>query len=303
MKHITVLRDEAIKELNINPEGIYVDLTLGGAGHSEEILKKLTTGHLFAFDQDEYALSVASEKLEKYNNKTLIYSNFANVKEKLSELGVTKVDGILADLGMSSFQIDDEDRGFTYLKDTKLDMRMNQSQTLTAKEIVNTYSLEDLANIFYRYGDELNSFKIAREIIKRRPLETTFELVAICDLINRGRKGHSAKKVFQALRIAVNKEMEVLEKMLESGLEILNENGRFVIITFHSLEDRIVKHFFKEHSTLNLPKNLPLIDLPKTKLKLITRKPILPSEEELLLNTRSRSAKMRVSEKNGAVTK
>lgn len=298
MKHITVLKDEAIEYLNIKPDGIYVDLTLGGAGHSEEILKNLTTGHLYAFDQDEYALGVASKKLSKYNNKTLIFSNFSKVKEKLNELGITKVDGILADLGMSSFQIDDESRGFTYLKDTELDMRMNQSASLTAKEIVNTYSLEDLANIFYRYGDELNSFKIAREIIKRRPLETTFDLVAICDFVNRGRKGHSSKKVFQALRIAVNKEMEVLEQMLLSGLDILNDEGRFVIITFHSLEDRIVKHFFKEHSTLNLPKNLPLIDLPKTPLKLVTRKPILPSEEELEVNSRSRSAKMRVAEKN-----
>lgn len=298
MKHITVLKDEAIEYLNIKPDGIYVDLTLGGAGHSEEILKKITTGHLYAFDQDEYALGVASDKLSKYNNKTLIFSNFANVKEKLNELGVTKVDGILADLGMSSFQIDDESRGFTYLKDTELDMRMNQSASLTAKEIVNTYSLEDLANIFYRYGDELNSFKIAREIIKRRPLETTFDLVSICDFINRGRKGHSSKKVFQALRIAVNKEMEVLEQMLLSGLDILADEGRFVIITFHSLEDRIVKHFFKEHSTLNLPKNLPLIDLPKTPLNLVTRKPVLPSKEELEVNSRSRSAKMRVAEKN-----
>lgn len=298
MKHITVLKDEAIEKLNIKSNGIYIDLTLGGAGHSEEILKKLTSGHLYAFDQDEYALGVASEKLSKYNNKTLIHANFSQVKEKLQELGINKVDGILADLGMSSFQIDDESRGFTYLKNTKLDMRMNQNASLTAKEIVNTYELEELAEIFFKYGDETNSFKIAREIIKRRPLETTFDLVEICDFINRGRKGHSAKKVFQALRIAVNREMEALEQMLESGLELLNEEGRFVIITFHSLEDRIVKRFFKEHSTHNIPKNLPIINLPKTALKQITRKPILPSSEELKVNSRSRSAKMRVAEKN-----
>mgnify|MGYP001470680634 CR=1 FL=1 len=297
MKHITVLLNEAIEQLNIKEDGIYVDATLGGAGHSIEILKKLTTGHLYAFDQDLYAINTANEKLKQYKNKTIIHSNFANLKSELEKLNVKKIDGILFDLGMSSFQIDDESRGFSYLKDAKLDMRMNQNQTKTAEEIVNTYSKEQLAEIFFKYGDEENGFKIANEIIRRRPIKNTLELVDICDKINRNRKGHSAKKVFQALRIEVNNEMIVLEKVLDDLIPMLNEEARIVAITFHSLEDRIIKHFFKTHSTLNVPKNLPLINIPKPPLKLITRKPIYPSKEELLENSRSRSAKMRVAEK------
>lgn len=297
MKHITVLLNEAIEQLNIKEDGIYVDATLGGAGHSIEILKKLTTGHLYAFDQDLYAINTANEKLKQYKNKTIIHSNFANLKSELEKLNVKKIDGILFDLGMSSFQIDDESRGFSYLKDAKLDMRMNQNQTKTAEEIVNTYSKEQLAEIFFKYGDEENGFKIANEIIRRRPIKNTLELVDICDKINRNRKGHSAKKVFQALRIEVNNEMIVLEKVLDDLIPMLNEEARIVAITFHSLEDRIIKHFFKTHSSLNVPKNLPLINIPKPPLKLITRKPIYPSKEELLENSRSRSAKMRVAEK------
>lgn len=297
MKHITVLLNEAIEQLNIKEDGIYVDATLGGAGHSIEILKKLTTGHLYAFDQDLYAINTANEKLKQYKNKTIIHSNFANLKSELEKLNVKKIDGILFDLGMSSFQIDDESRGFSYLKDAKLDMRMNQNQTKTAEEIVNTYSKEQLAEIFFKYGDEENGFKIANEIIRRRPIKNTLELVDICDKINRNRKGHSAKKVFQALRIEVNNEMIVLEKVLDDLIPMLNEKARIVAITFHSLEDRIIKHFFKIHSSLNVPKNLPLINIPKPPLKLITRKPIYPSKEELLENSRSRSAKMRVAEK------
>ena len=298
MKHITVLLEESIEQLNIKPDGIYVDATLGGAGHSELILKHLKDGHLFAFDQDLYAIEKAKEKLKDYNNITIIHDNFANMKQRLNELGIYQVDGILADLGMSSFQIDDQARGFTYLKDVELDMRMDQTKTFTAKELVNTYEFQDLANILYRYGDERNSYKIASEIVKRRPLETTFDLVEICDFINRGRKGHSAKKVFQALRIAVNDEMGVLETLLDNSLDLLAPEGRLVAITFHSLEDRIVKHFFREHSTYNVPKNLPLINIPKPPFKQITRKPILPSKEELDSNSRSRSAKLRVIEKN-----
>lgn len=297
MKHITVLLNEAIEQLNIKEDGIYVDATLGGAGHSIEILKKLTTGHLYAFDQDLYAINTANEKLKQYKNKTIIHSNFANLKSELEKLNVKKIDGILFDLGMSSFQIDDESRGFSYLKDAKLDMRMNQNQTKTAEEIVNTYSKDQLAEIFFKYGDEENGFKIANEIIRRRPIKNTLELVDICDKINRNRKGHSAKKVFQALRIEVNNEMIVLEKVLDDLIPMLNEKARIVAITFHSLEDRIIKHFFKIHSSLNVPKKLPLINIPKPPLKLITRKPIYPSKEELLENSRSRSAKMRVAEK------
>lgn len=298
MKHITVLLEESIEALNINPEGIYVDATLGGGGHSKLILENLTKGHLYAFDQDEFAIKKAKEKLSDFDNLTIIHSNFENLKKELNKLNVTKIDGILMDLGMSSFQIDDETRGFTYLKDVSLDMRMNKDDILTAKEILNTYSFEDLSNIFFHYGDEENSFKIASEVIKQRPLETTFDLVNITDRINYKRKGHTAKKVFQALRIAVNNELGVLESLLEQSLSMLNENGRIAAITFHSLEDKIVKHFFKKHSTLDIPKDVILFDGQKADLKVVNRKPIYPSKEELDVNSRSRSAKLRIAEKN-----
>ena len=294
----SVLLEESIEALNINPEAIYVDATLGGGGHSKLILENLTKGHLYAFDQDEFAIKKAKEKLSNFDNLTIIHSNFENLKKELNKLNVTKIDGILMDLGMSSFQIDDETRGFTYLKDVSLDMRMNKDDILTAKEILNTYSFEDLSNIFFHYGDEENSFKIASEVIKQRPLETTFDLVNITDRINYKRKGHTAKKVFQALRIAVNNELGVLESLLEQSLSMLNENGRIAAITFHSLEDKIVKHFFKKHSTLDIPKDVILFDGQKADLKVVNRKPIYPSKEELDVNSRSRSAKLRIAEKN-----
>ncbi|HHW79690.1 MAG TPA: 16S rRNA (cytosine(1402)-N(4))-methyltransferase RsmH [Acholeplasmataceae bacterium] len=300
MKHETVLLEEAIKYLNIKEDGIYVDGTLGGAGHSQLILNHLKSGHLYAFDQDLYAINVAKDKLKGYNNKTVIHDNFANIKKQLKDNNVSGIDGILLDLGMSSFQIDDETRGFTYLKDTNLDMRMDLTQETTAADIVNNYSKDELANIFFKYGDEENSFKIVNEIIRRRPLTKTFELVNICDRINYKRKGHSAKKVFQALRIEVNKELEVLETLLEDIIELLNPGGRIVIITFHSLEDRIVKHFYKEQSEYKVPKGIPLINIPKMPLKIITRKPIYPTEEEIKENSRAKSAKLRVAERTNA---
>lgn len=298
MKHESVLLNESIENLNIKEDGIYVDATLGGGGHSYEILKKTPKGHLYAFDQDLYAIERASLKLKEFNNKTIIHSNFKNLKSELKKRGIDKIDGILLDLGMSSFQIDDESRGFTYLKDTKLDMRMDITKELTAETILNTYSKDELADIFYKYGDEENSYIIAHEVIKNRPLKTTFDLVNICDKVNFKRKGHSSKKVFQALRIAVNNELGVLEALLEDVISILNKKGRIVIITFHSLEDRIVKHFFKDKATNKTPKNMPiLVDGLEAELKLITKKPILPTEEELKHNSRSRSAKLRVAEK------
>jgi len=300
MKHETVLLEEAIKYLNIKEDGVYVDGTLGGAGHSQLILNHLKSGHLYAFDQDLYAINVAKDKLKGYNNKTVIHDNFANIKKQLKDNNVSGIDGILLDLGMSSFQIDDETRGFTYLKDTNLDMRMDLTQETTAADIVNNYSKDELANIFFKYGDEENSFKIVNEIIRRRPLTKTFELVNICDRINYKRKGHSAKKVFQALRIEVNKELEVLETLLEDIIELLNPGGRIVIITFHSLEDRIVKHFYKEQSEYKVPKGIPLINIPKMPLKIITRKPIYPTEEEIKENSRAKSAKLRVAERTNA---
>lgn len=297
MKHVSVLLNEAIESLDVKPDGVYVDGTLGGAGHSKAILSHLKKGFLYAFDQDEYAISYAKEVLKEFDNYKIIKSNFRNLKEQLELNDVEKIDGILLDLGMSSFQIDDFSRGFSYLKDADLDMRMDQSQRLTAAEIVNTYEKDDLAKLFFMYGEEKNSFKIAQRIIDQRPLKTTMDLVKITDQVNYREKGHSAKKVFQALRIAVNHELGVLEEVLEQSVDLLNPGGRIVIITFHSLEDRIVKHFFKNKSTSTLPKNLPVIEDFSMELKVITKKPIYPTEAEMRENSRSKSAKMRVAEK------
>ncbi|TVP85768.1 MAG: 16S rRNA (cytosine(1402)-N(4))-methyltransferase RsmH [Acholeplasmataceae bacterium] len=296
--HETVLKNEAIDLLAIKPDGIYVDGTLGGGGHAQAILAKLDKGFLYAFDRDQYAIRQASETLRSFSNKTIIQSNFKDIKHHLQTQGVTKIDGLLLDLGLSSFQIDDADRGFTYLQDTRLDMRMDDRQTLTAADIVNTWSKEELARIFFSYGEERNSFKIADQIIKHRPLQSTAALVAITDRINKDVKGHSAKRVFQALRIAVNDELSALEMVLADAVDLLKPGGRLVVITFHSLEDRIVKHFFKAESEHHIPKNLPIIHLPKTRLSVITRKPIYPSEFELQHNPRSRSAKLRAAERN-----
>lgn len=297
MKHISVLLNESVNALNIDPNGIYVDATLGGGGHSLEILKQLNKGHLYAFDQDDFAVKKATERLKDYPNKTLIKANFSEMKVELGKLGIFKVDGILFDLGLSSFQIDDETRGFSYLKDYELDMRMNKDADLTAKVVVNTYDRQKLADIFRAYGDEQNAWKIAGMIIDRRPIETTLQLVEITDIANKGIKGHSAKRVFQALRIEVNKELEVLEKALDSALDLLKPGGRLSVITFQSLEDKMVKQFFKTNSEINLPKNVDIRNLPKTPLKMITRKPIIPSETEIKDNSRSHSAKLRVAEK------
>lgn len=292
MKHETVLKDEAIHYLNIKPNGIYVDGTLGGAGHSIEILKKLKQGFLYAFDQDDFAIAYAKERLKDFNRYQIIKSNFRYLKHELNRLGVDKIDGLLLDLGLSSFQIDDEARGFTYLKDTKFDMRMDQQQNVTAETILNTYSVDELAKIFFVYGEEKNAYKIANRIVLNRPMKTTMDLVKITDIVNRNEKGHSAKRVFQALRIAVNDELRVLEEVLKDAVEMLNPDGRLVVITFHSLEDRIVKHFFKEESTVNVPKNLPIMPIDSD-LEILTRKPIYPSEEEYERNSRSKSAKLR----------
>ncbi|WP_162164057.1 16S rRNA (cytosine(1402)-N(4))-methyltransferase RsmH [Acholeplasma hippikon] len=297
MEHITVLLNESVEALNIKDGGIYVDATLGGGGHSELILKQLKKGHLYAFDQDPYAHQRAGERLKDYPNKTFIHANFQKMKEELNKLGIFKVDGILFDLGLSSFQIDDETRGFSYLKDYKLDMRMDTTKDFSAHTVVNTYSQQELADVFRKYGDEVNAWKIAGEIVKQRPLETTFDIVRITDRINRNVKGHSAKRVFQALRIEVNKELDVLSDVLEDTLELLNPGGRLVVITFHSLEDRITKQFMKKNSTLDVPKNVDIRNLPKPPLVMINRKAILPSEEELEYNKRSHSAQLRIAER------
>lgn len=297
MKHETVLKNEVIEYLNINPSGIYVDGTLGGGGHSKAILDMLTDGHLYVFDQDIFAINYAKERLKEYKNITYINSNFRNIENELKKLGVKKIDGVILDLGMSSFQIDDESRGFSYISDARLDMRMNQSATKDASYVCNNYTEEELTNIFYLYGEEKNSRRIAREIIKNRPIEYTHQLVEITDRINYKVKGHSAKRVFQALRIEVNDELKALEEFLEQSLNILNKEGRLAFLTFHSLEDRIVKHFFKEHSDKPLPKGVPMAGVIEGELEVITRKPIYPSKEEMKYNSRSRSAKLRVARK------
>lgn len=294
MKHITVLLNEAIAYLNIKPDGIYVDGTLGGAGHSKLILSHLKDGFLYAFDQDQFAIDYAKDVLKDYHRFEIIRSNFRYLKQELGKRNVTKIDGLLLDLGLSSFQIDDEKRGFTYLKDTELDMRMDQSQTLTAKEIVNTYGLDELAKIFYVYGEEKNSYKIARRILEKRPLDSTMDLVRICDSVNYKEKGHSSKRVFQALRIAVNDELTVLEDVLKDAVDLLNPDGRLVVITFHSLEDRIVKHFFRDESEVDpILKKLPMVITEHAKTEVLTRKPVYPTETEMIENPRSKSAKLR----------
>lgn len=304
-EHITVLKEEAVDALNIKDDGIYVDATLGGGGHSSLILSKLKKGHLYSFDQDDYAISRAKERLDTVgNNYTIIKSNFVNLKERLNELGVYHIDGILYDLGVSSFQFDMEERGFSYRLDGPLDMRMNQNQELSAKTIVNEWPVSKLIEIFYRYGEEKFAKQIAFQIDKVRhekEISTTFELV---DIIKSAlpqkvlkQKGHPAKQVFQALRVAVNDELTVFEKSLLDALDMLNSDGRAVVITFQSLEDRICKSIFKEKSTLDIPEGLPVIIKEEAPFELISRKPILPSEEELNNNNRSHSAKMRILRK------
>ena len=305
-KHYSVLLEEAVEGLNIKENGIYVDCTLGGAGHSLEILKKLTTGKLYAFDQDNVALENAKIKLSEYADKVVfIKSNFENLKEKLAEQNVYEVDGVLYDLGVSSPQLDTPERGFSYNYDTRLDMRMDTDASISAYEVVNEYSYHDLVRIFYRYGEEKFSKQIARNIEKKRelaPIETTFQLVDIIKesipAAKRRTGGHPAKRVFQAIRIAVNNELSVFENSLEQAIDIVKVGGRISVITFHSLEDRICKQIFNSYAkNKEIPKNLPILPNESlSKLKLITRKPICPSDKELEENNRSRSAKLRVAE-------
>ena len=304
MKHKSVLLNESIENLNIKEDGIYVDCTLGYAGHSSQILKRITRGCLFAFDQDGETIKYSKEILGQINdNYEIINSNFVNIKEELNKRGITKVDGILFDLGVSSPQLDESERGFSFHKDAPLDMRMNQNEELSAKEVVNNYSLEDLTRIFYEYGEEKYSKSIATGIIKYREnkkIETTLELVSIIQNNvpeKYRREHHPARKVFQAIRIEVNDELNVFKKALNDSIELLNSGGRLCVITFHSLEDRICKNIFKENSEVDkLYKGLPFIpDEYKPKVKLIGK--FKPSKEELEDNNRSRSAILRVIEK------
>ena len=296
--HISVLLNESIESLNIKGNGKYIDATLGYAGHSSEILRRLEKeGFLFAFDQDEEAVKFSTEKLNKINsNFKIFHTNFKNLKEYIDE----KVDGILFDLGVSSPQLDETERGFSYHNDAPLDMRMDKRQKLTAYDVVNNYNLEKLIKIFYEYGEEKYSRNIAREIIKNRPINTTLELAEIIksSVPEKYRNSaHPARKVFQAIRIEVNQELEILEQSLLDAFSLLNSGGRISVITFHSLEDRIVKNVFKKLTEEDeVSKKLPTIKTNQI-AKLITKKPIIPSEEELEKNRRSRSAKLRVIEK------
>ena len=299
--HKSVLLDECINYLNIKDSSIMVDCTLGYGGHSSEILKRVANGYLYSFDQDKDAIKYSTERLNGVaNNYTIINSNFVNIKNELNKLGVTEVDGILYDLGVSSPQLDEGDRGFSFHKDATLDMRMNQSQSLSAYEVVNNYSYEELVRIFRDYGEEKFAPSIAKGIIKNRPIKTTLELV---DIIRENvpfkysREKHPARKIFQAIRIEVNDELNVFEKSLRDALGLLKVGGRICVITFHSLEDKACKNIFKEVTDISPElRQMPIVPdeyLPNFKLV----KTVEPSKEELELNPRARSAKLRVIER------
>ena len=309
-KHVTVLLQEAVAGLNVQPVGTYVDGTLGGGGHTSAILGQLTTGHLYSFDQDETAIDYNRDRLKDAlaaGKLTLIEDNFRHLQKDLAAQGVHKVDGVLYDLGVSSPQFDDAQRGFSYQLDAPLDMRMNQGQSLSAMEVVNEWPYERLVRILYRYGEERFAKQIARKIEQRRqrePIRTTFELVDVIKeaipAAARRHGGHPAKKSFQAIRIAVNDELGALEESLEQALAMLAVGGRISVITFQSLEDRLVKTMFKEKSSISddLPQGLPVIpEEMSPDFKLINRKPILPGTQELAENHRAHSAKLRIIEK------
>lgn len=304
--HITVLLEETVDQLNIKPDGIYVDCTLGGAGHSLYLVKQLTNGRLISIDQDQTAIDNAHIILKDHLDKvTFVKDNFRNLRAILDELNIDKVDGILYDLGVSSPQLDVGERGFSYHQEARLDMRMDQSQSLSAIEIVNEWPYEKLVSIFFRYGEEKFSKQIARKIENSRetaPIETTSDLVEIIkDAIPapaRRTGGHPAKRVFQAIRIAVNDELGAFEESIEQAIDSVNVGGRISVITFHSLEDRLCKQVFQEYEKgPDIPRGLPVIpDEYKPKLKRINKKPIVSTEQELEENNRARSAKLRVVE-------
>lgn len=305
-KHVSVLLEESISSLNLNDSSIIVDCTLGYGGHSSNILARIKRGYLFAFDQDSEAIRHSTERLSSIGtNFTIIKSNFVNLKEELAKRNIHKVDGVLFDLGVSSPQLDDKTRGFSYHEDARLDMRMDQENPISAYEVVNNYTKEELANIFYKYGEDKFARNIAKKIVEYRenkPIETTLELVEIIKsaVPMKFRKDkHPARQIFQAIRIEVNHELDVIEPALEQALSILNIHGRVAVITFHSLEDRIVKNFFKEKCAID-PKvkgmpNIPAEYLPD--YELVVNKAIVPTKEELKNNPRARSAKLRVIEK------
>lgn len=307
-KHISVLLDETIDGLDIKPDGIYVDGTLGGGGHSYEILRRLSPkGRLIGIDQDGEALKAAGERLKKFENQiTLVRSNYCEIDKVLKELNVEKVDGILLDIGVSSYQLDNLERGFSYKSDAPLDMRMDTRQGLTAADVVNTYSENELFKIIKDYGEDKFAKNIAKHIVlarKEKPLETTKELSEVIKraipMKVQAKGGHPAKKTFQAIRIEVNQELTVLKESIDKMIDLLKPNGRICIITFHSLEDRIVKTKFRENENpCTCPPNFPVcVCGKKSKGKVITRKPIIPSEDEIEENKRAKSSKLRIFER------
>lgn len=306
-EHIPIMLNEVINGLNIKENGIYVDGTIGGAGHSIEIVKRLKSGRLIGIDQDTDAIAKASEVLRDYKDKVqIVHDNFSNIKEVLNSLNIKKIDGILLDLGVSSHQLDEEERGFSYNKDAHLDMRMDMSKPFSAWDVVNKYSEKELENILWNYGEEKWAKRIAQFIVEERklhPINTTLDLVTVIKkAIPKGARAsghHPAKKSFQAIRIEVNKELEILKSAIVDATKLLNPGGRICIITFHSLEDRIVKDTFKElNQSCICPPEIPVCICNKKKeLNIITRKPIEPSIEEINLNQRSRSAKLRIGER------
>ena len=307
-RHKSVLLEESIDALQIKPDGIYVDGTLGGGGHSYEICTHLSDkGRLIGIDQDEAAIEAATGRLERFKDRvTIVRSNYCNMKRELGRLGITSVDGVILDLGVSSYQLDEASRGFTYREDAPLDMRMDQRQTLSAKEVVNEYSEMELYHIIRDYGEEKFAKNIAKHIvsaINQKALETTGELIHVIKAAIpakvRAVGGHPAKRTFQAIRIEVNRELDVLENSLGDMIDLLNDGGRICVITFHSLEDRIVKNKFREcENPCTCPKEFPVcVCGKKSKGKVITRKPVIPSQEELEENSRAKSSKLRVFER------
>ena len=305
-KHVSVLLEETIEALNIKEDGIYVDGTLGGGWHSFEILKRLSSkGRLIGIDQDTCALEAAQKRLKEFDNVTYVHSNFYNIDEILKDLGIEKIDGIMMDLGVSSYQLDEGERGFSYMKDAPLDMRMNRDDTLSAYDVVNSYSEKDISRIIKEYGEDKFAKRIAKFIVQRREREnikTTGELVEIIREAIPAKfqkEGHPAKRTFQAIRIEVNRELQILNKAVEDSVEHLNKGGRIAVITFHSLEDRIIKTKFKQlENPCTCPSDFPIcVCGKKPYIKIITKKPIEPSEEEMNVNSRSKSAKLRVSER------
>ena len=307
-KHKSVLLEETIRNLKVKPDGIYVDGTLGGGGHAYEVCRQLSAkGSLIGIDQDEAAIEAAGERLQEFGYRvTIIRSNYCNMKKELQKIGISSVDGIVLDLGVSSYQLDNAERGFTYREDVPLDMRMDRRGSRTARDIVNTYTENELYRVLRDYGEEKFAKKIARNICTARsekPIETTGELIELIKqsipMKMRAVGGHPAKKTFQAIRIELNQELEVLRNSLDDMIELLNDGGRICIITFHSLEDRIVKTIFRRNENpCTCPPDFPVCVCGKTSMgRVITRKPILPDEEEIAVNKRSKSAKLRVFER------